>query len=124
MKDKAFLKDTRQVTLKEMPEPIITQPNQLKLRILELGIYGTDREQVEAGYGDVPRSMHYLMIGHEMFGELVETGADVKGFSVGDYAVLTVRKGLRTMHLLQKQPQRHALYRPVHPKGHQRQAWL
>lgn len=76
-----------------MPEPTIDQPTQLKIKILEVGICGTDREQVEAGYGDVPRGMHCLVIGHEMFGEVVEVGAEVKSFSVGDFAVLTVRRG-------------------------------
>ncbi len=93
MKAISLLNDTRQVKLVEMPEPILTQPNQLKLKILEVGICGTDREQVEAGYGDVPAGMNNLVIGHEMLGEVVETGAEVKNFKVGDLAVLTVRRG-------------------------------
>jgi threonine dehydrogenase-like Zn-dependent dehydrogenase len=93
MKSISLLNETRQVQLVEMPEPTITGPDQLKIKILEVGICGTDREQVEAGYGDVPRGMDRLVIGHEMLGEVVETGADVKAFSVGDYAVLTVRRG-------------------------------
>lgn len=76
-----------------MPLPVITQPGQLKLKILEIGICGTDREQVVAGYGEMPQGTNRLVIGHEMFGEVVEVGADVKEFAVGDYAVLTVRRG-------------------------------
>lgn len=93
MKAISLLSDTRQVELTEMPVPVITQPNQLKLRILEIGICGTDREQVVYGYGEVPEGTDKLVIGHEMLGQVVEAGAEVKGFSVGDYAVLTVRRG-------------------------------
>lgn len=93
MKAITLLNDTRQVKLTDLPEPAISAPNQLKIRILEVGICGTDREQVEAGYGDVPKGMNCLVIGHEMMGEVVEIGADVKALAVGDLAVLTVRRG-------------------------------
>lgn len=93
MKAISLLNDTRQVKLIDLPEPVLTSPSQLRLKVLEVGICGTDREQVEAGYGAVPKGMPCLVIGHEMFGQVVETGSAVKGFSVGDYAVLTVRRG-------------------------------
>lgn len=93
MKAISLLPDTRQVKLIHLPEPVLTSPTQLRIKVLEVGICGTDREQVEAGYGDVPRGMPFLVIGHEMFGQVVETGSEVKGFLVGDYAVLTVRRG-------------------------------
>lgn len=93
MKAITLLNESRQVDLIDMPEPTITHPTHLKLKILEVGICGTDREQVMAGYGDVPHGMNCLVIGHEMIGQVVETGEDVKAFAVGDYAVLTVRRG-------------------------------
>lgn len=93
MKAITLINDTREVKLIDMAEPTIDSPTQLKLKILEVGICGTDREQVEAGYGDVPAGMHCLVIGHEMMGEVVETGTSVKNFTVGDLAVLTVRRG-------------------------------
>lgn len=93
MKAISLLNDTRQVELIEVPVPVISQPNQLKLKIIEIGICGTDREQVVAGYGEMPEGKNKLVIGHEMFGEVVEVGPDVKAFAVGDYAVLTVRRG-------------------------------
>lgn len=93
MKAISLLNSTRQVELIDLPEPTITAPTELKIKIIEVGICGTDREQVEAGYGDVPKGMNCLVIGHEMLGQVVETGAEVKNFAVGDYAVLTVRRG-------------------------------
>ena len=93
MKSISLLNDTRQVALVDMPEPAITLPTHIKIKVLEVGICGTDREQVMAGYGEVPVGSKALVIGHEMFGQVVETGFQVKGFEVGDYAVLTVRRG-------------------------------
>ncbi|WP_018478861.1 glucose 1-dehydrogenase [Pontibacter roseus] len=93
MKAISLLNETRQVQLIDVPEPEIERPNQLKLRILEIGICGTDREQVEAGYGEAPAGTDHLVIGHEMLGEVVEVGKEVKSFRKGDYAVLTVRRG-------------------------------
>ena len=63
--------------LLEIPEPQITASNQVKVRILEVGICGTDREEVTGGRADAPAGSRHLVIGHEMFGEVVETGVEV-----------------------------------------------
>lgn len=93
MKAISLFNDTRQVGVVEIPQPELTRPDQLKIQILEVGICGTDREQVTQGYGAMPKGADALVIGHEMFGRVVEVGQDVGGFKVGDYAVLTVRRG-------------------------------
>lgn len=79
--------------LLEIPEPQITASNQVKVRILEVGICGTDREEVTGGRADAPEGSRHLVIGHEMFGEVVETGAEVDTVTKGDFAVFTVRRG-------------------------------
>ena len=77
----------------EIDEPQLTGTTQVKLNVLEVGICGTDREEVLGGRANAPAHAPHLVIGHEMLGQVVETGAEVSAVSVGDYAVLTVRRG-------------------------------
>ena len=77
----------------EIDEPQITAPNQVKLQVLEVGICGTDREVAEGGRADAPAHSSHLVIGHEVFGRIVEVGAEVSSVRKGDYAALTVRRG-------------------------------
>ena len=74
------------------PEPGIESPSQIKLRILEVGICGTDKEIVAFEYGDPPPGADYLVIGHESLGEVVEVGKNVTDLSKGDLVVLSVRR--------------------------------
>lgn len=85
---------TQDVQLKEdWPMPKITQGDDVLVQILEVGICGTDREEVSGGRADAPEKEELLVIGHEMFGKVVETGKDVKNFKKGDFVVITVRRG-------------------------------
>lgn len=79
--------------LLELPEPQISSPTQVKVKILEVGICGTDREEVTGGRANAPSGSKHLVIGHEMFGQVVETGSEVATVSKGDFAVFTVRRG-------------------------------
>lgn len=81
------------VQLKEFPEPQIETPTQVKIKILEVGICGTDREEVTGGRADAPAGHTHLIIGHEMFGRVVDKGSDVTTVAVGDYGVFSVRRG-------------------------------
>jgi len=74
------------------PEPGITAANQVKLRILDVGICGTDREIVSFDFGNPPEGSPYLILGHETLGEVVEVGSAVTGLKPGDLAVPTVRR--------------------------------
>lgn len=74
-------------------EPEITLPDQVKLRVVEVGICGTDREEVAGGRSKAPVGQDLLVIGHEMIGQVVAVGTAVTRVSVGDYAVFTVRRG-------------------------------
>lgn len=54
------------------------QPAECLVRVLEVGICGTDRD-IDAGrYGEAPRGSDYLVDGHESLGEVVE-GPKYKG---------------------------------------------
>ncbi len=81
------------VRVVERAEPKVEAPDQIKLQILQVGICGTDREQAAGGRALVPDGRDELVIGHEMFGRVVETGDRVRTVRPGDYAVFTVRRG-------------------------------
>ena len=44
MKAIALIPGTTEVSLIEVQEPVISSPNQVKLKVWEVGICGTDRE--------------------------------------------------------------------------------
>lgn len=92
MKAVAVFPRERAVRVIDAPEPRITAPDQVKLRTLEVGVCGTDREICGFHYGFPPSGSDHLIIGHEALGEVVEVGAKVTGFKKGDLAVLTVRR--------------------------------
>lgn len=75
------------------PEPSLTAPDQVKLKVLRVGICGTDREEVSGGRALLPAGQKDLVIGHEMLGQVVEVGRSVTRAKAGDLAVFTVRRG-------------------------------
>lgn len=77
----------------DIPEPQIMSPYQIKLQVLQVGICGTDREEAAGGRADAPEGKNRLVIGHEMFGRVVETGTSVTEVKEGDYAIFIVRRG-------------------------------
>lgn len=92
MKAIAVFPTSQKVELIEQEEPGITQPDQVKLRILDVGICGTDKEISSFEYGMPPVGSDYLIIGHEALGEVVEVGDAVKHLAPGDLVVPTVRR--------------------------------
>lgn len=93
MKAIAIVPQTTQVALIDRPEPMLKYPDEIKIKVLEVGICGTDREEVAGGRAKAPVSSNDLVIGHEMFGVVVETGSAVTRVQPGDYALFTVRRG-------------------------------
>lgn len=75
------------------PEPNLSKEDEVKLRVLEVGICGTDREEASGGRADAPPHADRLVIGHEMLAEVVEVGSQVQKLKKGDLAVVTVRRG-------------------------------
>jgi threonine dehydrogenase-like Zn-dependent dehydrogenase len=73
-------------------EPEITSAMQVKLRMIEAGVCGTDREICAFEYGTPPPGSQHLIIGHESLGEVVEVGTDVTRFKAGDLVVPMVRR--------------------------------
>ena len=62
------------------------------VRVLRVGVDGTDKEILSGDYGAPPSSDVYLITGHESFGVVEDTGVNVSGLARGDYVVATVRR--------------------------------
>ncbi|MFL5756847.1 MAG: glucose 1-dehydrogenase [Chloroflexota bacterium] len=63
------------------------------VRVLRVGVDGTDHEIVQAEYGRPPEGDDFLIIGHENLGEVVEVGPNVAaGVRPGSLVVSTVRR--------------------------------
>ena len=91
MKAGAVFPAKRRVELVALEEPRISSATQVKLRILEVGVCGTDREICQFHHGIVPQGSEFLVLGHESLAEVVETGPAVGRFRPGDLAVPMVR---------------------------------
>ncbi len=61
------------------------------LRVMKLGIDGTDLEINEGLYGEAPSGSDYLVAGHECFA-VVEEAPENAGLVKGDFVVPTVRR--------------------------------
>jgi glucose 1-dehydrogenase len=92
MKAIAVFPASQEVKLIEQKEPVITHPRQVKLRMLDVGICGTDKEICTFLYGSPPEGENHLVIGHEALGEIVEAGSEVHDLAPGDLVVPTVRR--------------------------------
>jgi glucose 1-dehydrogenase len=92
MKAVAVFPDRREVGMIDQPVPAVSGGSDVKLRMLEVGVCGTDREIVAFEFGTPPPGSPHLVIGHESLGEVVETGRDVTRVRPGDLVVPTVRR--------------------------------
>ena len=83
------------VHLAEMPKPALDEvPNGrgVLVKVLRVGVDGTDKEINAADYGKAPVGSDFLVIGHESFGRVEAVGPNVVEFKPGDYVVATVRR--------------------------------
>src|SRR5207302_3063122 len=62
------------------------------MRVLEVGIDGTDTEINNGEYGEPPPGSSVLVIGHEALCVVEQAGSGVPGFAAGDLVVSTVRR--------------------------------
>ena len=62
------------------------------VRVLRVGVDGTDKEINAAEYGQAPAGYDFLIIGHESFGQVEAVGPNVTELKPGDYVVATVRR--------------------------------
>ncbi len=93
MKAITVIPGTIKVGIVERPEPSINSPDEVKLRVINVGICGTDREEISGGRAKAPQGLGDLIIGHEMLGQVVEIGSSVTRVKKNDFALFTVRRG-------------------------------
>jgi threonine dehydrogenase-like Zn-dependent dehydrogenase len=92
MKAVAVFPASKQISIVDHEQPSLTSPTQARLRMLEVGICGTDREICRFDYGIPPAGQEHLIIGHESLGEVVEVGGGVSRVKKGDLVVTMVRR--------------------------------
>jgi len=79
------------IHMRDMPDPKL-RPDQVAVKMIRVGLCGTDAEINHGLYGKAPHGDEYLILGHENFGVVEEVGRKVKGFRAGDLVVSTVRR--------------------------------
>ena len=68
------------------------------VKVLRVGVDGTDREINNAEYGAAPQGFDFLVIGHEGFGRVEAVGSEVSFIRPGDYVVATVRRPGKSLY--------------------------
>ena len=92
MKAVAVFPGKHEVRVIDHPEPQLASPTQAKIKMLDVGVCGTDREIISFEYGTPPDGFDYLILGHESLGQVVEAGPKVSKVKLGDLVVITVRR--------------------------------
>ncbi len=77
----------------ERPKPEIKQPDEVLIRVKEVGVDGTDFNMVRHNLQDIAEGHSEIVMGHEMVGMVEAVGNEVKSLAPGDVVVMTVRRG-------------------------------
>ena len=64
------------------------KPDQVAVKMLRVGLCGTDAEINHGLYGKPPDGDEFLILGHENLGVVEEVGKKVKGWKAGDLVVV------------------------------------
>jgi threonine dehydrogenase-like Zn-dependent dehydrogenase len=81
--------------LRQVPKPALdgaADGRGVLVKVLQVGVDGTDKEIITGLYGHPPPEDDYLIIGHESFGVVEAVGPKVHELEAGDYVVATVRR--------------------------------
>jgi threonine dehydrogenase-like Zn-dependent dehydrogenase len=79
------------IHMRDMPDPRM-KPDQVAVRMLRVGLCGTDAEISHGMYGKPPDGEEFLILGHENLGVVEEVGKKARGVKPGDIVVSTVRR--------------------------------
>jgi threonine dehydrogenase-like Zn-dependent dehydrogenase len=88
-------------TLRDIPKPSlqdIPDGRGVLVRILRVGMDGTDREINAGQYGATPEGSDFLVLGHESFGVVEQVGPGVTEPAPGDFVVARVRRAGRSFY--------------------------
>jgi glucose 1-dehydrogenase len=81
--------------LADVPEPSLGRVpggRGVLVRVLRVGLDGTDKEINEGQYGTAPQGEDFLVLGHESLGVVEEVGPRVTELAPGDHVVSRVRR--------------------------------
>jgi threonine dehydrogenase-like Zn-dependent dehydrogenase len=84
--------ERRQLCERELPEPDNPGPEEVLIRMHEVGVCGTDRDLAHFQFGAPPAGERFLTLGHEALGQSVACGSAVTAIRPGDWVVPTVRR--------------------------------
>jgi L-iditol 2-dehydrogenase len=79
-----MLTGIRQMDMKDIPEPFLVKPNDVKIRMSVLGICGSDIHYYTQGKIGSQKVKYPFTVGHEGAGVVVEVGQSVKRIKPGD----------------------------------------
>ncbi|MCI0438780.1 MAG: glucose 1-dehydrogenase [Chloroflexi bacterium] len=85
----------KSIHLQELPMPSfdpVQNQRETLVKVLKVGLCGTDREIASGEYGEAPAGYNFLVLGHENLGAVEEVGNGVTEVSPGDYVVSMVRQ--------------------------------
>src|ERR671924_31454 len=90
------------IHLRDVPEPRVddvADGRGVLVKVLKVGVDGTDKEINAAEYGAAPAGDDYLVTGHESFGQVVAVGPNVPTtITPGTYVVASVRRPGTTIY--------------------------
>lgn len=87
------------IKLTDVPEPVITKGNEVKIKTVVTGICGSE---VHAFHGTHPFRIPPVVSGHEVAGIIVEVGSEVTKFKVGDRVTVEPHYGCGTCEMCEK----------------------
>ena len=79
-----MLTGIRQMEMRSVPDPVITRPDEVKIRMVALGICGSDIHYYTEGKIGSQEVRFPFTVGHEGAGIVEETGSEVKKVKPGD----------------------------------------
>ncbi|MEB3101539.1 glucose 1-dehydrogenase [Ferviditalea candida] len=79
------------VGISDLPKPELKHDTDVIVRVLSVGLNGTDREIIQEGYGAFPQGEDEMVIGHESLGVVAEAGKH-SSFKKGDLVTALVRR--------------------------------
>lgn len=74
----------RQMEITEVPEPVVTSPLEVKIRVLAVGVCGSDIHYYTRGNIGSQKVTYPFTVGHESAGVVVDTGKLVSRVKPGD----------------------------------------
>jgi L-iditol 2-dehydrogenase len=79
-----MLTGIREMEMKEIPEPVLINPNDVKIKMSVIGVCGSDIHYYTQGQIGSQKVVYPFTVGHEGSGVVVETGKSVKRVKPGD----------------------------------------